>query len=350
MTRARSIVFIAAAAALGIAPAAAWAQARVDSPHGALSTPCAQCHTTSTWKPARVTRDFRHPRAFALEGAHARTTCAGCHRSLEFRKVATACVGCHTDIHRGELGADCVRCHTPRSFIDRAAMVRTHQTSRFPLTGAHVIADCVSCHTPAAQGQMQFVNRATQCESCHLPAARAAKEPDHDAAGFSRQCESCHAPTTWSRARFDHAKTRFPLTGAHAASACQQCHADRVYAGKSAACASCHQPDYDRAANPSHITARFPTTCNTCHGSTTWSGARIDHDAPYFPIYSGAHRNRWDSCATCHTNAAAFTQYTCLSCHEHAQTETDGHHRGVSGYRYQSQACYTCHRNGKSSS
>ena len=346
MKRNQAFLVIAVVTALGTGSTSGLAQTRVESPHGSLSTPCAQCHAATTWKPARVSRDFRHaPSRFPLEGAHARTTCAGCHRSLEFKNVRTTCIGCHTDVHRGELGGDCARCHTPRSFIDRVAMVRTHQSSRFPLTGAHAVADCTSCHVPTAQGQMQFVNRSTQCESCHLAAVRAVKNPDHDAAGFSRQCESCHAPTTWNRARFDHAKSRFPLTGAHVTAGCQECHADRVYAGKSSACVSCHQGDFDRATTPPHATS-FPTTCTACHTTATWSGAKFDHDGPFFPIYSGAHRGRWNSCATCHTNPATFAEYTCLSCHQ--QTETDGHHRGVSGYRYQSQACYSCHRNGRS--
>ena len=333
-------------AALMLSPTmAARAQGRVDSPHGTLATPCEQCHTATAWKPAKVSGAFTHPTRFALAGAHARTACTSCHRTLVFKTVATTCVGCHTDVHRGELGADCSRCHTPRSFIDRAAMVRAHQTSRFPLTGVHAVADCVSCHTPTAQGQMQFVNRPTQCESCHLAEASVAKDPDHQAAGFTRQCERCHSPTVWSRARFDHASTAFPLTGAHIKATCQQCHADRVYAGKPTDCVSCHRPDYDKTVDPGHVAAGFPTTCASCHGTATWSGARFDHDAPFFPIYSGAHRGRWTSCSSCHTTASSYKAFTCLTCH--AQTEMDGHHRGLSGYRYESQACYTCHPNGR---
>ena len=320
------------------------AQTQVASPHGTLTTPCSQCHTATAWKPARISGEFKHPAKFALEGAHARTTCASCHRSLEFRNVVPTCVGCHADVHRGELGADCSRCHTPRSFIDRAAMVRAHQASRFPLTGVHAAADCVSCHAPTAQGQMQFVNRPTQCESCHLAEAAATKDPDHQAAGFTRQCEQCHSPTVWSRARFDHARSAFPLTGAHLRVPCQQCHADRVYSGKPSDCVSCHRTAYNGTTNPSHTVANFPTTCASCHTTSTWSGARFDHDG-YFPIYSGAHRGRWVSCSTCHTNPANFATFTCLTCH--AQGETDGHHRGLSGYRYESQTCYSCHRNGR---
>ena len=322
------------------------AQSRVGNPHGELTTPCTQCHTATAWKPANVSRDFRHSNKFPLEGAHAQTTCAGCHRSLRFKQVSASCSGCHSDVHRGELGADCERCHTPRSFIDRAAMVRTHQTSRFPLSGAHVMADCTSCHTPTAQGQMQFVNRSTVCESCHLSAARATKNPDHEAAGFAKQCERCHAPTTWNRARFDHANTSFPLTGAHIRTTCQQCHADGVYAGKNSACVGCHQADYGRTTSPPHAATSFPTTCGSSHTTATWLGARFDHDGPYFPIYSGAHRGKWSSCTTCHTTATNYAQFSCLSCHEHRQTEMDDKHRGRSGYRYDSQACYGCHRNG----
>ena len=57
---------------------------------------------------------------------------------------------------------------------------------------------------------------------------------------------------------FDHSATAFPLTGAHRAVACQQCHGDGVYHGKSAVCVSCHQADYDRTTDPNHRTAQFP--------------------------------------------------------------------------------------------
>jgi hypothetical protein len=224
-------------------------------------------------------------------------------------------------------------------------MVRMHQATRFPLSAAHAVVDCSACHQPTAQGGLQFVNRSTDCVSCHRSAAIATKNPDHSAAGFSQQCERCHAPTLWNRARYDHAASRFPLTGAHLKVSCAQCHANGVYAGRPTECVGCHQTDYTRTTNPSHTAASFPTTCSTCHNTSAWAGARFDHDQ-FFPIYSGAHRGRWSSCSTCHQNPSSFAQFTCLTCH--AQTETDGHHRGISGYRYDSQVCYTCHRNGRS--
>ena len=319
-------------------------QAATRSPHGPLATPCASCHRPESWKPARLST-FTHPAAFPLDGAHASATCASCHRGLTFSGADARCASCHRDPHLGELGADCARCHTTRSFVDRAAMLRAHQVTRFPLTGAHRAADCESCHVPTGQGQRRFAGRSTDCASCHQVQLHAAKNPDHVAAGFSRQCGACHAPTSWNRAAYDHAGTAFPLTGAHRALTCIACHGDGTYKGKPSACVSCHLADYQRTTNPNHATAAFPTTCAACHPTTRWDDASFNHDGLYFPIYSGAHRGRWSTCATCHTNASDYKVFTCLQCHQAA--ETNGHHTEVRGYSYNSAACYSCHRNGR---
>jgi hypothetical protein len=113
-------------------------------------------------------------------------------------------------------------------------------------------------------------------------------------------------------------------------------------------CVSCHQTAYDAATDPNHRTARFPTDCTACHTTAGWAGARFDHDTQWFPIYSGNHAGRWSSCATCHTTSSNYAVFTCLTCHEHNQTSMDEKHRGRTGYRYDSQACYTCHPRGRS--
>jgi hypothetical protein len=346
MSRIGVVVF--GAIVLILAGARLEGQTRVANPHGSLSLACAQCHGATSWTPARPSREFRHaPNRFPLDGAHAQAECSSCHRSLVFTDVRTACGNCHSDVPRGELGRDCARCHTTRTFIDRGAMARTHQSTRFPLSAAHAAVDCSACHRPTAQGGLQFVNRSTDCVSCHRSAASATKNPDHTAAGFSQQCERCHAPTLWNRARYDHAASRFPLTGAHSSVSCARCHTTGTYTGTPTACVSCHQADYNRTTNPSHTAAGFPDTCASCHNTAAWTGARFDHDQRYFPIYSGKHQGQWSSCGTCHQSASNFAQFTCLTCHTHNQTETDGHHRGISGYRYDSQSCYACHRNGR---
>jgi hypothetical protein len=131
------------------------------------------------------------------------------------------------------------------------------------------------------------------------------------------------------------------LTGAHRALNCAECHVGGVQTGLSSDCASCHQDDYAATTNPSHTASGFSTQCATCHSTNGWQPASFDHDA-FFRIYSGRHRGEWTSCAQCHHNSANYSDFTCFQCHE--QNETNGHHDDVQGYRYESSACYACHR------
>jgi Zn finger protein HypA/HybF involved in hydrogenase expression len=309
------------------------------NPHGKLQEECAVCHSSEGWVPAHVSAAFDHSKkGFALVGAHAQTACRSCHASLDFHGASQDCASCHKDVHHGELGADCGRCHTPRNFIDRSAMVRAHQLTRFPLSGAHLTVDCADCHTPSAQGQLTFVNVGVQCVECHLAQYQAAKNPDHVASGFPEDCGQCHAPTVWASARFNHDATGFSLTGMHRPLACQQCHTTGTFTALSTACVSCHQQDYNGTTNPGHSAAAFPTTCETCHTTAGWTGASFNHT--WFPV---PHRTA-TQCADCHTNTSNYTQFVCTTCH--TQATTDPHHSGVRGYVWNSTNCYACHRNG----
>jgi len=333
---------------LGIPGIATAQQLAVHNPHGQLSLPCADCHSPRGWTPAHISRAFNHAKTagFPLRGAHMTTACTSCHTRLDFHGTARACVACHTDPHQGEVGTDCGGCHTSRSFLDRGTMTRAHQLTRFPLTGSHLTLDCEACHTRAPQGRLRFVAVATECAGCHLSNYQAARDPDHVAGGFSTDCVQCHATLTWLRTNFDHASTGFALTGAHLRIHCSQCHGTGAFQAVASACQSCHQTEYDQTTNPNHQSAGFPTDCALCHNTTTWTSASFrDHDAQYFPIYSGAHSGRWSSCATCHVDPGNYRAFDCLSCH--GQSETASRHGEVSGYVYDSQACYRCHPSGR---
>lgn len=318
------------------------------NPHGSFKEECGLCHGAKGWKPAQISSRFDHAKhGFPLEGAHAAANCTSCHASLDFSQAKTECRSCHEDPHLGELGIDCARCHGARSFLERGPMVRAHRLTRFPLTGSHATLDCETCHPVTSQGHMRFVGVRAECGACHLQEYQAA--PDHVASAFPLQCQSCHSTMTWSGARFDHRSTGFPLTGAHVGVACARCHGDGVYRGKPTDCASCHMDDYN-SASPDHRAAGFTTgACATCHSTQSWSGADFNHDQNWFPIHSGAHQGRWSACSDCHTSPTDFGQFTCLSCHPHSdRAETDGHHNEVSGYRYDSPGCYSCHPRGRS--
>ena len=328
--------------AVGIA-VGAWstapAQQPVQNPHGKLQEECALCHGAEGWVPARVSAKFDHAkRGMALVGAHAQASCRSCHTTLDFHGVATACASCHQDVHRGELGTDCGRCHTARSFLDRASMVRAHQQTRFPLSGAHLAVDCEACHQPAPQGQLAFVAVPSGCVDCHRPQYIAAKNPDHVAGAFPLDCTQCHAATIWTSARFNHDASGFPLTGVHRTIACQQCHVSG-FTALSTACVSCHQQDYNGTTNPAHAPAGFATTCQDCHTTSGWTGASFNHT--WFPV---PHRTA-TQCTDCHLSATDYSAFVCTNCH--TQSQTDPHHTTVSGYVWNSTNCYACHRNGR---
>ena len=323
-------------------------QAPPKNPHGnKMKEECGLCHSPEGWVPARLSSKFDHAKyGLPLTGAHKRTPCKACHGSLDFAREQAPCGSCHEDVHKGELGQDCASCHTTRSFIDRVTMEKQHQLSRFPLTGAHVALDCEECHPGTAPGHLSFVARSFACEDCHLEKALAVQDPNHQANGFLKNCDDCHNTGTWTGAGFDHSNTAFPLTGAHRPLNCSSCHAPGTFTGLSPQCVSCHQQNYDNTSNPGHSAIGFSTDCASCHNTTSWDGAHFDHT--WFPIYSGTHAGRWSSCNTCHNVAGDYTAFTCLTCHPHSdRTETDGHHQGLSGYSYDSAACYRCHPTGR---
>jgi len=311
-------LLLCGALVFGVSVIAAAQRPDTKNPHGPLQQACAVCHSAQAWVPAHVSASFDHARAgggFALEGAHVSVACKACHTSLTFKGVSRDCVSCHKDPHQGEVGTSCARCHTMRSFVDRTAMTRAHQLTRFPLTGAHVTADCESCHTRSSQGQMSFANRNTGCNDCHLKDYQIAKTPDHAGGNFSHNCEQCHATVAWQTAKFDHNSTGFALTGFHLSMNCAQCHGGAYPAGAlPTTCVGCHQKDYTATATPNHAQAQFSTDCTGCHTTASWAGANFNHNTTAFPL-TGAHVQA--TCDKCHSDGVFKGKpTTCVSCHQ----------------------------------
>jgi hypothetical protein len=49
----------------------------------------------------------------------------------------------------------------------------------------------------------------------------------------------------------------------------------------------------------------------------------------------------------CHINSGNYSSFSCINCHEHSNRgEVDDDHSEVSGYSYESNACYSCHPTG----
>ncbi len=137
---------------------------------------------------------------------------------------------------------------------------------------------------------------------------------------------------------FNHMTTGFPLSGVHAAVACETCHAGGVFKGTPRNCDGCHAPGGRVVATPkstNHIVTDAP--CEICHFNTsTFLGARYNHGTA-----------RTGQCATCHNGRIAagkpakhvVTNYSCDSCHRSSSwVPASWNHNGVT------QDCSACHR------
>ena len=314
-----------------------------------FSTDCASCHSTNPgWRPST----FNHNTIYPLTGAHATiaSNCTACHLNGQFSNTPKDCNGCHNAAYQGsknpnhvtgKFSTDCASCHTTNPGWRPSTF---NHSSFYPLTGAHatIANNCTSCHKNG-----QFSNTPTDCNACHNAAFLASKSPPHASLGISTNCASCHTTNpSWRPSTFNH-NTVYPLQGAHAAIAtnCAACHKTGNISTAPTTCYGCHATNYNTA-TPNHATAGFPTDCATCHSQTAWKPSTFNHDAQYFPIYSGTHKNTWTKCNECHTTTGNFSTFNCLNCHK--KTTTDNNHRQVKGYTYVSTACYTCHPTGRS--
>lgn len=319
----------------------------ISSPHGDnFHMNCDDCHTTGDWKINPDSVHFSHDTtAMPLKGQHTKTGCRQCHQSLVFTDADPFCATCHTDMHENTVGQECDRCHNQDSWII-TDLIGLHRQTRFPLLGAHSMADCQQCHSSASL--LRFEPLGIECYDCHRADYEATTSPDHQNANYSKNCAECHFINsfTWAGAGINH--DFFPLKEGHDIDDCTKCHTDGNYGNISPTCVSCHQQDYNAANNPNHTNLQFPTDCNQCHSlAPGWSPANFtSHDAQFFPIYLGQHNGEWETCADCHKNSSDYGIFTCTDCHEHEQGDMDDEHDEVSGYSYNSLACYGCHPTG----
>lgn len=218
---------------------------------GRFGEKCESCHVEQAWKPARFdhARDTRYP----LRGKHLALKCDSCHRGVLYRdKLETGCAACHAkdDPHRQQLGPQCESCHNERDWRQTRF---DHNRSRFPLLGRHAAVQCRSCHASA-----QYKDAKPECAACH-------EKQDPHKRRFGTRCESCHNARDWRAWDFDHARTRYPLTGAHRKVDCYACHREplRGAVRLDATCIACHARDDVHG-------GQFGARCERCHVTTSF--------------------------------------------------------------------------------
>jgi len=226
--------------------------------------------------------------------------------------------------------ADCSLCHEGDDWNTiRADFVYDHaKETGHALEGAHEAAECLRCHNDRGPVQLYSVRG---CAGCH--------EDPHESR-MGSDCSSCHSQSNWLvvGAIADHARTRFPLVGAHAAAACFACHQGAEvgrFERVSIACIDCHADDLATALVPNHQALGWAQQdCSTCHTAAGWGGGAFKH--PYFPL-TGAHRST--ACAECHVGGVyKGTPDTCVGCHQREYTAAPGHVAGNF-----STSCQQCH-------
>lgn len=305
--------------------------------------------------------------------------CGQCHsqrQGLEREK----CLACHKQIkarlekkegYHGMLSGDCWTCHSDHKgrevkLVNLDEKAFNHRLAAFSLRGAHEDLACPKCHGtdkggPKGTTGRKYIGLPKNCSQCH-------KDPHQGK--VSADCAKCHNESSWTGGaiKFDHSKTRFPLTGRHGALACGQCHEGGKFKVEPLACATCHKDPHQ-----GQFRGQFRQACDRCHSTDGWTGRGLifDHQKTRFPLrdkhatlacatchQAGQYRGRSASCSACHhdPHRGQFKEQFkegCAKCHtsrgwgvrelhfDHQATgfPLTGAHRGV--------ACGQCHTEGR---
>ncbi len=285
-----------------------------------LGKDCGSCHSERSWKePPKFNHDQT---SFPLLGKHDKVECKDCHKSAMFKEAPKDCYGCHKkdDKHETTLGEKCADCHSERDWKVTTGRF-DHDRTKFQLRNAHAesTVKCNACH----KDLKSYRKTPTDCYSCH-------KKDDKHEGQQGKQCETCHSDRTWKTTRFDHAQTRFPLTGKHVATKCSSCHETNRFKDAPRDCYSCHKKEDKHK-------LKFGEKCESCHNTRGWPIWDFDHNKRTEYRLDGKHVKV--ACESCHTQPApkgkeaAPLGKNCITCHRKDDT-----HDGQFGPR-----CETCH-------
>jgi len=338
----------------------------VDVHKGAFKGTCESCHNTASWTRVTQMPGFDHSKTkYPLLGKHKMVACKDCHTHDDFKAAVpfAKCTDCHQDAHHGQFraradGGKCESCHTVDDWAPSTFGVKEHAATKYPLEGVHIPVACDKCHVPkGTKGQdTDFRITATLCKDCHEDIHKG----QFAAAPSLNRCETCHnlKNKAWRPAVFalaKHKETRFPLTGAHIAVPCADCHKEVPqgsvtpvkYKFDDMTCPVCHEDIHRGEFRPQMEAKKANGSlagCEACHTTVKWNElTHFDHAATKFPLL-GAHRGV--VCIDCHRPPAMeltlknvdFTAAPklCSGCHEdvHANQFAD---------RPEATDCSSCH-------
>jgi hypothetical protein len=296
---------------------------------GQLGPDCQRCHNIQDWKQAK---EFDHSKTkYPLTGAHARVACEKCHfpsgpdKAVKYTGFKfDTCIACHTDPHKGAFKAACESCHSTSSWkkVNMSEQQFDHSKTKYPLLGMHAQVGCDQCHTG---GDFKKELAFARCADCHTPDPHKGQFQARVSKG---ECAECHNLNGWKPSLFgvkEHATSKYPLEGKHAAVACEKCHTpagkDTVYKVSFSACTDCHQDAHDKQ----FVAAPYQDRCEDCHTVKDFHRSTFTitkHKSTRF-VLTGAHVAV--ACGECHKAGLAgrtdrilpfhFEDRSCTACH-----------------------------------
>lgn len=298
---------------------------------GEYGNNCVKCHRERSFLSLRSMDFFDHTKTdYPLEGKHTEVDCRQCHKKRFSTPIDfSACSNCHADYHRGEfkengLSPDCVECHSLEKGFDYSLYtLEQHQTTIFPLEGAHNATPCFACHVGESDERWTFRNMGGACADCHQDIHKGYIQETYYP---GEDCTVCHANDAWTSVAFDHNQTKWPLEGNHTEVACSACHfieitgkmarREQIFANLGTDCARCHDNVHGET-----FAIEGVTDCTRCHVADSWFPKRFDHNSTNFPL-EGKHAEI--ACSACHEVTAAggeteviykLGKFRCIDCH-----------------------------------
>ncbi|MGB5661692.1 cytochrome c3 family protein, partial [Eudoraea sp.] len=301
-----------------------------DVHNGEYGNECIKCHRESSFLSLRSMDFFDHTVTdYPLEGKHVAVDCRQCHEKRFSTPIDfSACKNCHDDYHRGEfkvndVSPDCVECHSLENGFDYSLYtLEQHQTSSFPLEGAHNATPCFACHVSEKEDRWSFRNLGTDCIDCHQDIHKGYISEKYYP---NEDCKVCHINEAWSLVNFDHALTEWPLDGKHTEVDCRECHfvksdnnttSKQTFNNLGGQCITCHENIHDDT-----FAIEGVTECTRCHVTDSWFPKKFNHNRTAFPL-EGEHAKI--ACSACHEVASPngeteviykLGKFKCIDCH-----------------------------------
>jgi hypothetical protein len=289
--------------------------------------------------PAQTLESVLRPGELVQGHAKWEEECTQCHVRFDRAAQDRLCMDCHKEVgqdvrertgYHGRLKPQaCRSCHTDHKgraarIVDLDRKTFDHAQTDYALKGKHAKVECDKCHEP----KKKYWQAPSDCQACH-------RKDDVHKGSLGPKCADCHTVNDWKEARFDHEKTRFPLTGKHVDAECVDCHKKGAdYKAAPRDCLGCHRKEDN---GPKGHKGNYGEKCETCHGTKAWKPSTFNHDNDTKFDLLGKHRSV--KCADCHTGHLYRDKVgsACIDCHKKDDDGVKGH-KGALG-----RDCAACH-------